>query len=236
MTVEYCLGRAVNGTDHSKPAAKVLTVHESWSYKRNESLIIQEGDGITPGGNSFPNNEEISTNLTINNSEHISTNISKNSSLRTVEPNSELPLPIIIASPVAALSIVILICIAYKWHAVQLDEQAKELALEKAADHCNNTCDPCSPCRATHRLVPPGQTRAECDLSGTRRKSLRTPTPPPSISRSRASLWSADQEVLTHVHASPRRHSTFILWYYVLFCEFWLCYSVNWYLSFAQMH
>ena len=193
MTAEHCLGRGINGTDHGGRSRKTMTSHEYGKHKGN---VSQTGDNV---------------NVSVHNEDNILTNTSNTSGLTSAEPHSELPLPILIASPVAALSIVILICIAYKWHSVQLDEQAKKLAIEKAVGQCNDSpCHPCSPCRATHRLVPPGQARAESDMTGTRRKSLRTPTP--SISRSRGSLWSADQEVLTHVHASPRRHSTFILW------------------------
>ena len=203
LAAKYCLGRAMNVTEHRHRSSKFSSVseYETGLYRWNSSVPL--------GGNL--NNDDLNKQIS-SSDKNIPTNASRNTGLTTEQPDSELPLPILIASPVAAISIVILICIAYKWHSVQLDEQAKKLAIERAADQCPSPCDPCSPCRTTQRLVPSGQARADGEVTGGRRKSLRTPTPPPSVSRSsRASLWSADQEVLTHVHSSPRRHSTFIL-------------------------
>lgn len=200
LTAGYCLGKAINTTNYGYRNGDIPSMpkYEAQLYSLNSS---NHNDGVYVK-DSLGLNSKTSLD-TKNNLRHPS----KNASLTVNEPRSELPLPILIASPVAAVSIVLLICIAYKWHSIQLDEQAKKLAIERTANQCHSS----SPCRTTQRLVPPGRARADSDLSGGRRKSLRTPTPPPNISRSRASLWSADQEVLTHVHASPRRHSTFIL-------------------------
>ncbi|KAH3864212.1 hypothetical protein DPMN_027228 [Dreissena polymorpha] len=140
------------------------------------------------------------------------------------EVSEPLPLPIMIASPAMAVGIFIFICIAYKLHKAQLDEQAKQVAIRFAAGACPSPCVPCSPCRTTQRLLSP-PSPMDMDLSShfPRRKSLRTTTPPPSMllappprasgsSRgSRCSNLSAlsDFEVINH--ASPRRHSTFLL-------------------------
>lgn len=210
LTVKYCLGKAINATDHGYQDIKSesKSPNEPNFDNLNESKDAERGNHEDYVGGSL-DTDNIRMHFNVIETKNIPANASKNTGWTTEDPRSELPLPILIASPVAALSIVLLICIAYKWHSIQLDEQAKKFAIERAADQSDA---PASPCRATQRLVPPGHARAECDLNaGGKRKSLLTPTPPPSISRSRASLWSADQEVLTHVHASPRRHSTFIL-------------------------
>ena len=141
---------------------------------------------------------------------------------------NNLPLPIMIASPAVAVAIVIFICVTYKWHAMQLDQQAKNLALRVAAGACAppSTWLPCSPCRPSQRLLTPNSPSSDFEFprspscSSTRKKSMRTPTPPLLLTPpphvlggkrgSRSSNWSAisDQEV---VNSSPRRHSTFLL-------------------------
>ncbi|KAL3879093.1 hypothetical protein ACJMK2_031407 [Sinanodonta woodiana] len=123
-------------------------------------------------------------------------------------PRRELPIPIIIASPVAAVSIIIFVCVAYKWHTIQLDQKAKEIVAHLAEMHSEEPL-----CSNVPKIHVPVQSRgSDPDLNGQRRKGLlRTPTPPPSLGGKRGSSWSAlaDQEI---VHsASPRRHSTFIL-------------------------
>ncbi|KAK3597445.1 hypothetical protein CHS0354_041858 [Potamilus streckersoni] len=122
-------------------------------------------------------------------------------------PGRELPIPIIIASPVAAVSIVIFVCVAYKWHTIQLDQKAKEIVAHLAEIHSEEPL-----CNVPKIHVPMQSRGSDSELYGQRRKSLlRTPTPPPGLGSKRGSSWSAlaDQEI---VHsASPRRHSTFIL-------------------------
>jgi hypothetical protein len=135
--------------------------------------------------------------------------------------DTPLPATILIASPAVAVGIFLFICLAYKWHTVQLDSQAKELAAQVGYGHCPSDCIPCSPCHNSQRLLPPSDSitmnspcLSENELHGTRRKSLRTPSPvllsPPNLANHRGSSWSAlsDQEVISH---SPRRHSTFLL-------------------------
>lgn len=125
----------------------------------------------------------------------------------------KLPLPIMIASPAVAVGIIIFICVAYKAHTIQLNAQAKDLALQIAAEQCSSPCMPCSPYNNTQELLQPSH--SDSDLLGARRKSLRTPSPtllapPPGLGSHRGSTWSAlsDQEIVSH---SPRRHSTFLL-------------------------
>ena len=215
LTAKYCIGKAVNSTDHEH---RGINSAESKHPQEGTFYNWSETDDSLSANPEVRTGEKLDTNnlrmhFNVIETRNIPTNTSKNTGWTTEDPRSELPLPILIASPVAALSIVLLICIAYKWHSIQLDDQAKKLAIERAADQS------AVPMVATaQRLVSPGHAKAERDLAaGGKRKSLRTPTPTSSISRSRASLWSADQEVLTHhhahagAHASPRRHSTFIL-------------------------
>ena len=134
--------------------------------------------------------------------------------LQTINSRSEedLPIALIIASPAVAVCVFIFICITYKVHSKQLDEQSKKLSAEIEIGSSSPRI-PSSPCRSTaQRLVVPGHAISETDLIGQRRKSLRTPTPPPpGLSSKRGSCLSAlsDQEILAR--ASPRRHSTFIL-------------------------
>jgi hypothetical protein len=133
-----------------------------------------------------------------------------------------LPIPIMVASPAVAVSVFIFICVAYKWHAFQLDAQAKELAAQLGAVECPSPCIPCSPCRNTRRLLPPSQpmqssypSHSDSDLLGARGKNSQSLSPmllsPPRGSGShRGSSWSAfsDHEVINN---SPRRHSTLLL-------------------------
>lgn len=163
------------------------------------------------------------TNVSFNMRQKENTTISEGNftrNIHTTPSRSDLPLPIIIASPAVAIGIVIFICVAYKWHTHQLDTQAKELA-EQMAANCPSPCMPCSPCHNTHRLLPPSPSispvspsHSDADLIGTRRKSMLSSSPstlsPPGFGNKRGSSWSAlsDQELLSH---SPRRHSTFLL-------------------------
>ena len=212
LTVRHCMGKAVNSTDygHRGLNSESKHPHEATFYNWSDPDVVQGSNhDVHVGESSETSNKRMHTNVI--ETKNIPTNTSKNTGWTTEDPRSELPLPMLIASPVAALSIVLLICVAYKWHSIQLDEQAKKLAIARAADQSEIPMVP-----TAQRLVPPGHAKAECDLTaatGGTRKHLRTPTPTSSISRSRASLWSADHDVLTHhhVHASPRRHSTFIL-------------------------
>lgn len=129
-------------------------------------------------------------------------------------------LTITIASLAVTVAIVIFICVAYKFHAIQLDAKKKEIANQLMGCRYPSQCldeSPQCPEFPKDNLQPDGdQTLPVC--SGTR-KSLRTLTPPllsppPSLGSkrgSRCSTWSnlSDQDVF--VGPVPRRHSSFIL-------------------------
>lgn len=131
----------------------------------------------------------------------------KNSSNRK---EHELPISLIIASPVAAVTIIVFLCIAYYCHASQLDERAKQLAIQIAVGEYPGENE-----NIRVRVHRPSRCypSMEADMLHQKRKSLRTPTPPPPGSKRGSMNWSAiaDQEILTL--AAPRRHSTFILWF-----------------------
>lgn len=119
----------------------------------------------------------------------------------------DLPLPLLIASPVAAVSIIIFVCVAYYCHSSQLDARARQLALKYAVI---STEPP-----ACSRGIP---STSSVDMDLIRKTSLRpstsrtsTPNPTPNGSRRGSMNWVAigDQEVITYTAA--RRHSTFIL-------------------------
>lgn len=131
-------------------------------------------------------------------------------------PPGKNPMPLLIASPVAAVSILIMVCIAYYCHASQLDRRAKQLADQLTAEglymdfeiKINNSS-----------INTPVLSSSDSDkllCTQKRRNALLPPVPVSpngSISRSpRASInWSAvaDQELVNYT--SPRRHSTFII-------------------------
>ena len=119
----------------------------------------------------------------------------------------DLPLPLLIASPVAAVSIIIFVCVAYYCHSSQLDARARQLALKYAVI---STEPP-----ACSRGIP---STSSVDMDLIRKTSLRpstsrtsTPNPTPNGSKRGSMNWVAigDQEVITYTAA--RRHSTFIL-------------------------
>ncbi|CAI9733018.1 Hypothetical predicted protein [Octopus vulgaris] len=121
--------------------------------------------------------------------------------------HKDLPLPLLIASPVAAVSIIIFVCIAYYCHSSQLDARARQLALKYAV--ISTEPPVCS------RGVP---STSSVDMDLIRKPSLRpstsrtsTPNQTPDGSKRGSINWVAigDQEVITYTAA--RRHSTFIL-------------------------
>ena len=133
-------------------------------------------------------------------------------------PKRELPMAMIIAGPVAAVSIMLFLCASYYWHTVQLDRQAKQLSITLfVTPDCKDTNGdlPVRP----QKLVPSKskhlRENSDFNLYSQRRKStLSVPTslvPPPLAMGKRGSSWSAlaDQEILNL--SAPRRHSTFIL-------------------------
>lgn len=170
----------------------------------------------------IPNTIQAANTTGLNESEVNVTATEKRIATTTRAPmERKLPIPIMIASPAVAVGIVIFICVAYKAHTMQLNAQAKDLALQVAAEQCSSPCMPCSPSQNTQTLLPPSHSmnsnspsHSNSDLLGARRKSLRTPSPtllaPPDLGSHRGSTWSAlsDQEIVSH---SPRRHSTFLL-------------------------
>ena len=211
----YCLGeKQINGSLINHLYYQNITL-----YKPNITAYVN----TTNAAQTSSLNYSLIKTLNYGNlSEHYMTGIeNKTESELDHSDGTKLPSTILITSPAVAVGIFIFICIAYKWHTVQLDSQAKELAAQMGSAHFPSPCIPCSPCHNSHRLLPPSDSininsscLSESDLPGTRRKSLRTPSPillsPPRLGSHRGSSWSAlsDQEVISH---SPRRHSTFLL-------------------------
>ena len=134
----------------------------------------------------------------------------------------ELPLPIIIAGPAAAVGIFLFLSIAYYFHNMQLNNQAKRLSITlniaPQPDHNSNTQIE-SNVTCSQQLIPPSPSpsvriaRDEFAFNQKRKNTLAVPTltVPPTLQHKRGSSWSAfaDQEMLTL--AAPRRHSTFII-------------------------
>lgn len=124
-------------------------------------------------------------------------------------PPHNPPIPLLIASSVAAVSILIFICLAYYCHSLQLDSRARQLAVKLAT-------------RTSFVGVPPSFTSTsimsatDSELSYQKRRStLRAPSLTPSVPSSRSLRgsvnWSAlaDHDLVTY--SAPRRHSTFII-------------------------
>ncbi|OWF46608.1 hypothetical protein KP79_PYT12780 [Mizuhopecten yessoensis] len=131
--------------------------------------------------------------------------------------NDGLPVPILIASPVAAVSIVIFVCLAYYWHAAQLDARARELAIKVASGELDMEIPIKKSITASSILSNTDSDILLYQQHNKRRGTIRasaTLTPPPmgGARSSRGSVnWSAiaDKELVTY--SAPRRHSTFII-------------------------
>ena len=150
----------------------------------------------------------------VNLSIRITTTTNPSISMYTGPPPKGLPVPLLIASPVAAVCILIFVCIAYYCHALQLDSRARELSMKMASQDvevemtksitetsvlstCENEVIPKkkntiaiktpSPCQSFASLKPPGR------------------SPRPSMN------WGTfgDQDVLAF--SASRRHSTFLI-------------------------
>lgn len=150
----------------------------------------------------------------VNISIRITTSTNPSISLYTGPPPKELPVPLLIASPVAAVCILIFVCIAYYCHALQLDSRARELSMKMATQD-----------------VEVQMTKSETETSVVstceteilpKRKStiaIRTPSPcnsfaslkPPGRSPRPSMNWGTfgDQDVLAL--SASRRHSTFLI-------------------------
>ena len=195
---------------------------ENANYMSNKSMVL---NGIGMFVNSvLDSRNSSSTDLaqtdtkTGNNDTAKAVKDMTNSSLDYVifPPRRELPLAMIIAGPVAAISILLFLCVTYYWHTVQLDKQAKRLSITLFVRPDNKEND--GDARAsTQKLVPiKSKHFRESDLnmhSQRRKSTLSVPTlvPPSAAMGKRGSSWSAlaDQEIINL--SAPRRHSTFIL-------------------------
>lgn len=192
-----CFGTASNDTDSVLPVAETA-VNET--HRKNENF----SHSLESAFFAEKNNNTLVSLSSMNSTNYVIVE-KKNSSNRK---EHELPISLIIASPVAAVTIIVFLCIAYYCHASQLDERAKQLAIQIAvgeypAENENIRVRVHRPSRCYPNL--------ETDMLHQKRKSLRTPTPPPPGTKRGSMNWSAiaDQEILTL--AAPRRHSTFIL-------------------------
>lgn len=132
--------------------------------------------------------------------------------------NDGLPVPLLIASPVAAVSIVIFVCLAYYWHAAQLDARARELAIKVASGELDMEIPIKKSTTASSILSNTDSDYLLYQQHNKRRGTIRasaTLTPPPIAAGPRSSRgsvnWSAiaDKELVTY--SAPRRHSTFII-------------------------
>lgn len=136
----------------------------------------------------------------------------------TGPPPQGLPVPLLIASPVAAVCILIFVCIAYYCHALQLDARARELSMKMTTQDVKVQMT---------NSVTETSVLSSCEnnldlLSTPKRKStitIRAPSPcnsfaslkPPGRSPRPSMNWGTfgDQDVLAL--AASRRHSTFLL-------------------------
>lgn len=129
--------------------------------------------------------------------------------VHTGPPSQGLPIPLLIASPVAAVSILIFVCIAYYCHAAQLDERARQMAIRMASGQTEMT----KSVTTMTIIEPSNETDYPIYTKRERRSTLKPPpTPSPSfLGPKRTSVnWGAmaDHELVSY---SPRRHSTFII-------------------------
>ena len=133
----------------------------------------------------------------------------------------ELPLTIIIVGPAAAVGICLFLCIAFYFHNMQLNNQAKRLSITLNVPpqphyisnafldiNSTGTQQPMQPSPSPSVRIP----RDDMFAYNQKRKStVSTLNVPSTLQHKRGSSWSAyaDQETLTL--AAPRRHSTFII-------------------------
>ena len=159
----------------------------------------------------FSFNATESSNITmtkINQSEVVTPHVV---SMYTGPPPQGLPVPLLIASPVAAVSILIFICLAYYCHAAQLDSRARQLAIKMAS---TKTLMEFPKSRTKTSIL--SSSDSEVSYHTPRRSTMRATSLTPSMaigpktSRCSAANWSAisDKEL---VISAPRRHSTFII-------------------------
>lgn len=117
-------------------------------------------------------------------------------------PPRELPIPLIIASPVVAVGIIIFLLIAFYWHSVQLDARAREFALQFNVIPEDNKVK--------------GKSSTAVETTESKKKvcrNSRTPSIPP-LSNRRASIHQknlGEKETMAPPPSSARRQSTFIL-------------------------
>lgn len=79
---------------------------------------------------------------------------------RSSEVKREFPMALVVASSVAAVSILVLFCLSYLWHTRQLDRRAQKLAIRLAAE--GNPSSNCTQCRPV-RQIPNAYARAALD-------------------------------------------------------------------------
>ena len=134
-------------------------------------------------------------------------------------------LTITIASLAVSVAIVIFICVAYKFHALQLDAKKKEIAHQLLTCQYPSQCLTGSPGPSdAHKdsMLPvssQSQSDSETATPSGRRKSSRTQTSPllsaplslSSKRGSRCSTWSSSSDHDTCTSSAPRRHSSFVL-------------------------
>lgn len=188
----------------------ILIMKHQTSFWREKTMhnSDMEAPGSFNGSGKFEHNQTLNESIT-----NVSLILDSDTNTLTEysgPPAHDPPIPLLIASSVAAVSILIFICLAYYCHSLQLDSRARHLAVKLAT-------------RTSFVGVPPSFTSTSI-MSATdselsyqkRRNTLRAPSLTPSVPSSRSLRgsvnWSAlaDHDIVTY--SAPRRHSTFIIW------------------------
>lgn len=123
------------------------------------------------------------------------------------------PVRIIIVGPVATVSIIIFLCIAYYFHNAQLNRKAKRLSMTlyvRSSLHLDDNINNCDALfTPKHKDAPEDDHEDSIEQLSPRRKSTISLSPPMINNFKRISSVSVDHAILSL--SAPRRHSTFIL-------------------------
>lgn len=137
--------------------------------------------GSLNGSSNFEHNQTL--NGSIITKINVSVVLDSDNSLLTEysgSPPRDPPIPLLIASSVAAIGILIFICLAYYCHSLQLDSRARQLAVKLATKTSFVGVPPSTPQLPSCR--PPTQnflTRSAGTRSGLPASPLQSPAPGP---------------------------------------------------------
>lgn len=173
----------------------------------------KHGQTLSQKSLSFPANKtkSVSTNTTYWVDEDAPTQHLRNAAEEEAPPSrveegvneqqpKELPIALIIASPVVAVFIIVFVCVAYYCHSAQLDARARELAMRLKADEEMAQVMVQAPRPV---IVPHDNTDMEAEHTSLR--SVKTQT----SSESKRGSVIEDREIIKY--SRTRRHSTFII-------------------------